>query len=239
MSDNHHHAKLNIRKRVQRVLYSTITASEDGGYGDDGVSNSGDAAPMPHVFDIEPTSELHDSSFASSKVLMLKGSTTNASSTTPAAAIPQQSVSKEHSNSSAYGLGSYAIIRPMQYSYNVMCMLTEWIAISSKRCWFILIVAIFIEIYATTLMKISVDSKSLTKTFASTCLYMVSLLLFGVSLRQIDVSIAYATWTAVGTASVAVFGILLFGEAYTKGKIISLLLIMVGVMGLNISDAKH
>jgi small multidrug resistance pump len=57
---------------------------------------------------------------------------------------------------------------------------------------------------------------------------------FAVSLAQIEVGIAYACWAALGTAIVSTSGILLFGESYDSVKLLCLLMIMAGVVGLNL-----
>ncbi len=251
---NNHHSgtnahKLNIRKRVQRVLYSSTISSAD----DDGTMNNSAEAPLPSVFEIESdynnttTTTTNSNPQSMMMMTMMKhgSSNNNHTSTTSSSNGNIVSISANiGSGSSSNGTSRFAVpllllSRPLKALYRGISLWTEWVAFSSQRCWMILIVAIFIEIYATTLMKIAVDSKNVTKTLTSTFLYIISLLMFGVSLRQIDVSVAYATWTAVGTATVAIFGILLFGESYTRGKLISLIFIITGVIGLNLSDHKH
>jgi small multidrug resistance pump len=54
-----------------------------------------------------------------------------------------------------------------------------------------------------------------------------------------DVSIAYAIWAGLGTALIATVGILWFEEPITALKIISLGLIIIGVIGLNLSGGVH
>lgn len=51
-------------------------------------------------------------------------------------------------------------------------------------------------------------------------------------LRTLDVSVAYAIWTAVGAAGTAVGSALLFGEALSTRKTLSIIAIIVGVIGL-------
>jgi len=250
--NNHtnHGKKLNIRKRVQRVLLHSSISSAD----DDGVGSA--EAPLPSIFEIEsdynsnatiPTTTARSSTASIGQpTMMVKHATGNNHTAATSSGGSSSSLSLSGGSGSTFTHGSsvrstlpLALLRPLKMIYRSLTLWTEWIAFSSKRCWFILIVAIFIEIYATTLMKIAVDSKNLSKTLGSTFLYIVSLLLFGVSLRQIDVSVAYATWTAVGTATVAIFGILFFGESYTRGKALSLIFIITGVIGLNLSDTSH
>jgi small multidrug resistance pump len=57
---------------------------------------------------------------------------------------------------------------------------------------------------------------------------------FAVSLAQIEVGIAYACWAALGTAIVSTSGILLFGESCDSIKLMCLLMIIAGVVGLNL-----
>jgi len=117
--------------------------------------------------------------------------------------------------------------------------LTDWIGKTPSRCWGILFFAIFVEIYATTLMKIAMDARCAAKTALSSSLYLISLICFGLSLRQIDVSIAYAIWSALGTLFISVAGMTLFGEARSIGKVLSIGLILIGVIGLNLQGGAH
>ena len=88
-------------------------------------------------------------------------------------------------------------------------------------------------------MKIAMDARCPAKTFISAFIYLLSLLLFGVSLRKIDVSVAYAMWSALGTLFVSVAGMTMFGEVCTTRKVLSVLLILIGVAGLNLQGGSH
>ena len=59
------------------------------------------------------------------------------------------------------------------------------------------------------------------------------------ALKPIDVSVAYAVWSGVGTALIATIGVLWFNEPMTALKLISLALIIGGVVGLNLSGGPH
>ena len=63
-----------------------------------------------------------------------------------------------------------------------------------------------------------------------------SLLAFATSLPQIDVSIAYAVWSACGTALVSAVMIIWFGEKADPVKIACIICIILGVVGLNLRD---
>jgi len=57
---------------------------------------------------------------------------------------------------------------------------------------------------------------------------------FNMSLAKIDVSVAYALWSAVGTIVVTTAGVVWFGESVDAFKLACLALIIVGVVGLNL-----
>lgn len=109
----------------------------------------------------------------------------------------------------------------------------KWIGSSPKRCWISLSIAIAIEICATTMMKIASDENCIKRRILSSAAYLTSLLLFGSSLAQIDVGVAYAIWSALGTLCVSVAGVTMFGEECTAIKVLSMILILIGVVGLN------
>jgi small multidrug resistance pump len=54
-----------------------------------------------------------------------------------------------------------------------------------------------------------------------------------------DVSVAYAVWSGLGTLLIAAIGIAYFKEPLTLVKIGSLILIIVGVIGVNLSGNSH
>ena len=52
------------------------------------------------------------------------------------------------------------------------------------------------------------------------------------SFRFLQVSIAYSVWIGIGTAGAVGVNMLLFGESRSLGRIVSVGLIMIGVIGL-------
>ncbi|HXU10027.1 MAG TPA: multidrug efflux SMR transporter [Blastocatellia bacterium] len=105
--------------------------------------------------------------------------------------------------------------------------------------WIYLALAILLEVAGTTCMKLS---DGFTKTVPSIFLFVFYTLSFGMltlALKRIDVSIAYAVWSGVGTALIATIGVLWFQEPMTALKLISLALIIIGVVGLNLSGGAH
>ena len=69
--------------------------------------------------------------------------------------------------------------------------------------------------------------------------YAVSIWLLSVVVRTMPVSVAYAVWSGVGTATVAVLGWLYLGDSMSLVKALCLALIVVGVVGLNLAGGAH
>ena len=65
----------------------------------------------------------------------------------------------------------------------------------------------------------------------------VSIWLLTLVVRTIPVSTTYAIWSGLGTALVAVIGVLALGEQMSAWKAASLGLIVAGVIGLNLVGA--
>lgn len=57
---------------------------------------------------------------------------------------------------------------------------------------------------------------------------------FNISLAKIDVSVAYALWSAFGTFLVTIAGIVFFREAVDWVKFLYIVMIVLGVVGLNL-----
>jgi len=102
--------------------------------------------------------------------------------------------------------------------------------------WIVLGVAILFEVGGTICLKLSEGFGRLAPSLAILPLYGCSLALLALALRTIPVSTAYAIWAAVGTGLVAVIGIVVFREPVGAIKVASLILIVVGVVGLHLGD---
>jgi small multidrug resistance pump len=105
--------------------------------------------------------------------------------------------------------------------------------------WLFLILAIVFEVSGTTSMKLS---QGFTKPLPSLLLFLFYGCSFGaltLALKTIDVSVAYAVWSGLGTALIAAAGILWFKEPLTALKVVSIALIIIGVIGLNLGADVH
>lgn len=64
--------------------------------------------------------------------------------------------------------------------------------------------------------------------------YFMSYFLFGLCLSDIDLSVGYATWGAVGTVVTPIVGYLIYKEKITKIGIAALVMIIVFTITLNL-----
>ena len=102
--------------------------------------------------------------------------------------------------------------------------------------WIVLIIAIVLEVSGTICMKLSDGFTKPGPVIAMLILYGVGLSLLAWTLKAIDISVAYAVWSGLGTALIAIIGIFWFKEPSSLIKFLSISLIILGVIGLNLSN---
>lgn len=105
--------------------------------------------------------------------------------------------------------------------------------------WIYLFLAIAFEISSTTLMKASDGFTKMLPTIGTFLGYIICFSFLSIALKKIDMSIAYAIWGAAGIVTISVIGIFVFKENISALKIISMLFIVLGVIGLNLSGVSH
>lgn len=98
--------------------------------------------------------------------------------------------------------------------------------------WFYMLLAILTEVLGTTSMKLSEGFTKIEPSILIFPFYALSLAFLTLSLKRLEIGFAYAIWSAIGTLLIFMIGILFFHESITLVKSISLLLIIVGVLGL-------
>ncbi len=101
--------------------------------------------------------------------------------------------------------------------------------------WIYMILAILLEVAGTTCMKFS---EGYTKVWPSIFIFVFYALCFSVftlALKTIELSTAYAIWSGLGTVLIVSIGILWFQESVNLIKILSMVLIIIGVVGLQLN----
>lgn len=101
-----------------------------------------------------------------------------------------------------------------------------------------LIFAILSEIAGTVSMKLSYGLTKLWPSLWMVFFYLLAFASLSLCLKHIPVSVAYAIWSGLGTAAIAIVGYLVFQESMTWLKAGSILLIVLGVIGLNLGGGS-
>ena len=102
--------------------------------------------------------------------------------------------------------------------------------------WVILVVAGLLEIGWAIGLKYTEGFSRLWPTLFTIAALVASFTLLGVALRTLPVGTAYAVWVGIGAIGTAVLGIFVFGEAATPMRLISLVLICAGIVGLKLAS---
>ncbi len=97
-----------------------------------------------------------------------------------------------------------------------------------------LIITIVAETAAVIFMKLSNGFQQKFYSIAAVITYAVSFIFLTLSLKQLPAGIANAIWAGASTLLVAGTGIYFFNEKLNWIQIISMLLIAIGLIGLNI-----
>jgi small multidrug resistance pump len=101
-----------------------------------------------------------------------------------------------------------------------------------------LVMAIAAEVAATTALKYSAGFTRLWPSLFTVLGYVVSFALLAKTLDSVPMGTAYAIWSGIGTAVIAVLGLILFGEGLGAVKLTGMALIIVGVVVLNLGGAR-
>lgn len=103
--------------------------------------------------------------------------------------------------------------------------------------WLLLAVAIVFEVAGTSALKYSDGFSRMLPSAAVVICYGLAFVCLAQVLRHIEVGIAYAVWAGAGTALIALIGIAFMGESVSALKLVSLVLVVAGVIGLNLASS--
>ena len=101
--------------------------------------------------------------------------------------------------------------------------------------WLYLTLAILSEVAGTTCMKLSAGFTKSTPSVLMWMFYGVCFYFLTLSLKKVELSVAYAIWSGLGTALIATLGVIYFREPVSPLKIVGLVAIIGGVIALNLS----
>ncbi|PFG36498.1 quaternary ammonium compound-resistance protein SugE [Flavimobilis soli] len=103
--------------------------------------------------------------------------------------------------------------------------------------WVILIISGMLEAGWALSLKASEGFSRLWPSVTFVVLLALSMGGLAIALRSLPVGVAYAVWTGVGASLTAIVAVALFDEPMSILKIVSLVLIVAGIVGLNLSES--
>ena len=105
--------------------------------------------------------------------------------------------------------------------------------------WIYLLLAIGFEVVGTTCMKLAAGFSRTAPAIGMVFSYLACFGFLTLAIQKIQVSIAYAIWSGLGTALVSLIGLVWFQETLTPLKLFGLFAILAGVVSLNLSGGTH
>jgi len=100
--------------------------------------------------------------------------------------------------------------------------------------WVLIGIAGMLEIAFAFAMKSSEGFTRLIPATLTVAAGLSSTFLLSLSLRTLPVGTGYAVWTGIGAAGTAVVGMLVLGDSIAPLRILSIVFILVGVVGLRL-----
>lgn len=100
--------------------------------------------------------------------------------------------------------------------------------------YFLLAIAITGELIGTIYLKESAGYTKPVPTIISVTSYVICFFVFSKALLSINLSIAYATWSAIGLIAATLMSVFIFKEGITAVGIFAIVMITLGVIILNV-----
>jgi quaternary ammonium compound-resistance protein SugE len=104
--------------------------------------------------------------------------------------------------------------------------------------WFYLVVAGLLEIGWASGLKYTLGFTRLWPSAGTVAAMIASFFLLSLSLKTIPIGTAYAVWTGIGAAGTAILGMMYFSEPREVARIICLVMIVAGTVGLKLFPGK-
>lgn len=104
--------------------------------------------------------------------------------------------------------------------------------------WVTLFIAGLLETVWALFLKQSEGFTRLVPTIGFVISMALSMFLLAIALKTLPVGSAYAVWTGIGAAGTAIVGMLWLGESKDPFKILSLLMLIGGIIGLRITSGE-
>ncbi len=104
--------------------------------------------------------------------------------------------------------------------------------------WICLVIAGLLEIAWAVGLKYTNGFTRLWPSVVTVACMVVSFQLLAMALKVIPIGTAYAMWTEIGAAGTAVAGMIFFDESREVARILCLVMIVAGIVGLKLFSGK-
>jgi quaternary ammonium compound-resistance protein SugE len=117
----------------------------------------------------------------------------------------------------------------------VLDYITKFELINEKKMyWIYLLIAGIFEMGWAIGLKYTEGLTKLAPSVITVIAMILSFVFLSFAVKGIPLGTAYAVWTGIGTVGTAIAGILLFGEPIAVIRILCIVLIITGIVGLKL-----
>ncbi len=101
--------------------------------------------------------------------------------------------------------------------------------------WLILILAGLLEVVWAVGLKFTEGFSKPLPSLITLVAMAASFYFLSLAMRELPLGVAYSVWVGVGMVGAVIVGVVVFGESLGAVKLVSLLLIISGIVGLKLS----
>ncbi|AOS97569.1 Quaternary ammonium compound-resistance protein SugE [Microbulbifer aggregans] len=102
--------------------------------------------------------------------------------------------------------------------------------------WLILIFAGLLEVVWAVGLKFTEGFTRPIPSLVTVAAMAASLYLLSIAMRSLPLGTAYAIWVGIGMVGAVVVGVVMFHESLSVIRVVSLLFLVIGIMGLKFSS---
>jgi quaternary ammonium compound-resistance protein SugE len=103
--------------------------------------------------------------------------------------------------------------------------------------WLHLIIAGLLEVAWAVGLKQTAGWTRLWPSLITVALMIASFFFLSLALRTLPLGTSYAIWTGIGAVGTALIGIFIFDEPRTAARLVCILLIVAGIVGLKLASS--
>jgi len=113
-----------------------------------------------------------------------------------------------------------------------------FIGLEEAVAWLLLVIAGIFEVVWAVALKFSQGFTRLWPTVITIAGLAISTYLLAQAAKTLPIGTAYAVWTGIGAVGVVLLGILLLGEPRSLPRLLFVALIVIGIVGLNLTSGE-